>query len=302
MAVPVADLPGVQRGPAERARLGRRDVDRHRARPRPARDARPQRARPGPPVPADGLRRRRPGGTARHRRRLQRADRRACRWCSRWWCSRCCSSRLRLRCGSAGVRRSSGWSCGRAAGQRRRPGRRRAGHRAVGLGVHPEPRRRWRRRPGWCGSSASSRRPSWRGRPRPASPSTLSPERAAADLLPPVDELRDRPAVRAGQRRHRAERATSSATRTPRRSRSACSSATSSASRSAVVGDVVGGDPAQPRPDPAAGRLGRRDRQRDDRGHRLHRRAAHRDPRVPRGASWTRRRSARCPPSSCPRR
>ena len=49
----------------------------------------------------------------------------------------------------------------------------------------------------------------------------------------PVDELRDRAAVRARQRRHPRDRRACSATRSPRRSRSASWSATSSASRSA---------------------------------------------------------------------
>ena len=55
-------------------------------------------------------------------------------------------------------------------------------------------------------------------------------ERAAAILLPPVDELPDRAAVRPGQRRYRAQRAAFCGTRTRRRSRSGFSSATSSAS------------------------------------------------------------------------
>ena len=62
----------------------------------------------------------------------------------------------------------------------------------------------------------------------------------------------------------------------------------------AVVGDLVGGDPAEPRPDPAAGGLGRGAGQRHDRRDRLHRRAAHRDPGLRRRPSSPRPSSARC--------
>ena len=54
--------------------------------------------------------------------------------------------------------------------------------------------------------SASSRRRSTRGSAEPERCARRLAERAAAAPLPPVDELRDRPAVRAGQRGHRAER------------------------------------------------------------------------------------------------
>ena len=49
--------------------------------------------------------------------------------------------------------------------------------------------------------------------------------------------------------------------------------------------DLMGGDPAQPRPGAPADRVGGRDRQRHHLGHRLHGRAADRDPRVPRCAA-----------------
>ena len=52
-----------------------------------------------------------------------------------------------------------------------------------------------------------------------------------------------------------------------------------------VVAHGVGGDADIPRSDPAARRLGRGAGQRDDRGGRLHRRAAHRHPRVPGGGA-----------------
>ena len=54
-------------------RLGRGDVDRHRARPRRARPARPAGAGPDPDLPAHHVRGRRPGLAGRHRGRLQRA-------------------------------------------------------------------------------------------------------------------------------------------------------------------------------------------------------------------------------------
>ena len=131
----------VQRGPAERARVGHRDVHRHRARARPARDPRPERARPGARLRAHDLRRRRPGRAARHRRRLQRAASSRCRWRSPWRCSRCCWW-WPGRCAAARSTSPSGSALWLGAGgERRRPGRRRAGHRAVRTGVHAEPRR-----------------------------------------------------------------------------------------------------------------------------------------------------------------
>ena len=126
MVVPVGDLPGVQRRPAERARLGRRDVDRHRARPRPARDARPRRAGPGAGVPADGLRRRRPRRAARDRRRLQRADRRAAAGAGRGGVRAAAGRVGSGRCGSRSVYFALGlviWSrCWPAASTRSSPG------------------------------------------------------------------------------------------------------------------------------------------------------------------------------------
>ena len=102
--------------------------------------------------------------------------------------------------------------------------------------------------------AGDARRPRARHRPLPAVPRAADAraralgaarrgvgdlaERAPAAALPPVDELRDRPAVRARQRGHRVERRLLSA-RTRRRSRWASWSATSSASRSAIVVRVV---------------------------------------------------------------
>ena len=61
-------------------------------------------------------------------------------------------------------------------------------------------------------------------------------QRAPPVPAAPVDELRDRAAVRAGQRRHPHRRRRCSTTRSPRRSRSASSSATWWASRSGILG------------------------------------------------------------------
>ena len=62
----------------------------------------------------------------------------------------------------------------------------------------------------------------------------------------------------------------------------------------AVVVTLLAGDPAEPRPDPAAGRLGRGAGQRHDRRHRLHRGAADRRPGLHRRRAWPRPSSARC--------
>ena len=107
-------------------------------------------------------------------------------------------------------------------------------------------------------------------------------ERAPAAALPPLDELRDRAAVRPRERRDRGRRRASSRTRSPRRSRSGSWSATSSASRSAWSASAWLVTAAQPRPAAAAGGLGGGRRRRHGRGHRLHRVDPDRDARVPR--------------------
>ena len=66
--------------------------------------------------------------------------------------------------------------------------------------------------------------------------STLSPNARLQTLLPPVDELRHRPAVRPGQRRHRARTPASWPTPTPLRSLWACCSATCVGKPVAVIG------------------------------------------------------------------
>ena len=126
-------------------------------------------------------------------------------------------------------------------------------------------------------------------------------ERAAADALPPVDQLRDRAAVRPGQRRHRDRR------RLPRPAPFA-SPITLGILVGYVVGKPVGDRRRRPgwstrlsrRPAAAAGRLGGRRGQRHDRRHRLHRLAADRHPRLRRRRSSTRRSSASSPRRSSP--
>ena len=131
------------------------------------------------------------------------------------------------------LRRARRGDLGGAARVGGRPGRRRARDGAA----RPTPTRRRAAtssaRPSGSGSSASSRRRSWQRSARHRARVGDLAQRAAAAALPPVDELRDRAAVRAGQRRHRDRRRLPRAGVHARRSRSASCSATSSASRSA---------------------------------------------------------------------
>ena len=88
-ARPDRDLPRLQRRAADRARLGRRDVHRHRVRARRARPGRRQpAARPGAHLPADLLGRRRPGRARGHRRSSTAATCAGCRCSSASRCSR----------------------------------------------------------------------------------------------------------------------------------------------------------------------------------------------------------------------
>ena len=107
------------------------------------------------------------------------------------------------------------------------------------------------------------------------------PERAAPGALPPVDELPDRAAVRACERGHldrrrlpRARLPLADHARDPVRLRPR------QARRD--LRHLVARCAREPRAYPAAGRLGGRRRRRDDRRHRLYRRSARRDARLPR--------------------
>ena len=118
----------VNAGRRARTRLGRRDVDRHRARPRPARHARPRRAGPGPGLPAHHVRGRRPGRAGRHRGRLQRPTSTLLPLLLAVAVfGRCSLLARRCGCGSAGCtllarRRASGRRCWPAASTRSSPG------------------------------------------------------------------------------------------------------------------------------------------------------------------------------------
>ena len=285
-------------GRDERPRLGHRDVDRHRARPRAARAARPPGARPGAGLPGDGVRGGRPGRAGGDRGRLQRRHRRCCRCWSRSSSSRGLLVAVRLRMQQRWLFVLLGvviWSALMASGVDPLV----AGL-AIGLAA-----------PAYTPSrgeleEATGRVRQFREEPTPelarsataGLTQTLSPNARLQTLLPPVDELRDRPAVRAVQRRHRARRATSSR-----------SAYTAPVTLGVLVGYVVGKPVAvvvtswavtrlSARPGPSTGRLGRRDRQRHHLRDRLHRRPADRHPRARRRRSSPRPRSARSRRSS----
>ena len=200
-ARPDRDLPGHQRRAAHRARLGRRDVHRHRVRARRARPGRRQPpAGPGAHLPADLLGRRRPGRDRGHRDLLQQrrqggaADHR--RGAAR-------GERVHQAPRRAQRPRLPGHRAGRLGGVLQvgdRPDRHRAGHRAADLrvpGGAAGPRAGHRRVPAVPGATHCSAG----GRSPGSGPHVDLAQRAAAGPVPPVDELRDRPAVRAGQRR-----------------------------------------------------------------------------------------------------
>ena len=215
MVVPVADLPGVQRRRRRRARLGRGDVDRHRVR---ARRCSRWSAPRGPTrlrvflltlAVVDDLVR-----AARDRDRLHRAR---------------LAHRARGRGRAVRRARRPALRAGRGAGRGLRRGRRRRS------GSPCSSRASTRRSPAW--RWASSRAPTRRraatssGPPRAValvpraadagaralgaarrSTSAVSPNERLQPAAP-VDELRDRPAVRAGQRRHHDRRRPAAATR-----------------------------------------------------------------------------------------
>ena len=199
------DLPPVQRGRPGGERLGGRDVDRHRVRarrpgPRGPRCRAAARARP------DARDHRRPGGAADHRHRVQR----------------------RRRAAAAGPRRRAVRRADRASLRTRRVARARGGHpRRGGLGGAL----RVRRRPGdrrsgrgtrherlptaALGARARDRAHALVSRAAHARAGALGPargdlrglaERAPPVPAPPLDQLRDRAAVRARERGHRRRR------------------------------------------------------------------------------------------------
>ena len=219
-------LPSVQRGPLVRSRLGRRDVDRHRLRARPARARGAALSRPVARVHADGRRRRRHPRARRHRDRVHGRS-------HRFGVARSFRA-VRRRPRREGARRAP-WAplpgarrrnLGGAARVRCRAGRRRARDGSSGLRISGGTirARACERAISAVPRAAHARARSLRAR-RPEGGDLA--ERAAAAALPPVDELPDRSPVRARERRNRHRRRLPRARPLPRRSRSGSSSATS---------------------------------------------------------------------------
>ena len=275
------DLPRVQRGHAVGARVGDRDVDRHRVRARPARARRAALPRSAARVHADRRRRRRHRRARRDRDRLLRARSAVAPLVV---AGRALRRRPRAARRSAAHRprlpRARSRRVGRSAEGGRRAGRDRA---RDGRRCRSRTRRRARAssvRPSGSASSASSRPPSSRASAGAELRAATSPNERLQQLLPPVDELRDRAALRARERGHRDRRRTSSR-------RALDSPITLGIFVGYVVGKPVGivgsswlvtrlsgGRLA------AARRLGGRRGRGHDRGHRVHGRAAGRDARV----------------------
>ncbi len=199
------DLPGDQRGARVGSGMGGRDVHRHGVRARGARPRRPPLLRPPAGVPAHGCRDRRPARAGGDRRRLHRLGRPG----------RVTGRRRRLR---ADRHRVAGADPGRSA--LLRPGRGRMG-RAVRVRGGPDHHRARDGAPD-LGRPRRAGRPGAGQRPLPAVPGATDPgarairapgarvgrlaERAPPAPLPPVDQLRDRAALRARQRGCRDQR------------------------------------------------------------------------------------------------
>ncbi len=200
-----AHLPGLQRRPRQCPWLGHRDVDGHRTRARGARAARSPGARPGAHLPGDGVRRRRPCRAGGDRGRLQRGHRPD----APPVCDRCLRAVARggqvADAAAVALRRPRCRHLGCAPGQRGGPDRGWTGDRAGRTGVHPESRRPGGRdRSGTPLPRAAHLRARAIGDGRPDLHALA--ERKTADLLPPVDELSDRPALRPRERGHRPRR------------------------------------------------------------------------------------------------
>ena len=209
------DLPRLQRRRRRRRRLGRGDVDRHRVRARRARARRPGAPDAPARVPAHARGRRRPRGAAGDRDRLHRAHR--------------LRSALGVAVGAV-LRVRAALRAGRASGAGRR---RRRSAPAIWVALHEsgiDPRIA-----GLAVGLLTSAYPPARAdlervtdagalvpraadaRARPLGParrcaSAISPNERLQYRAAPVDELRDRPAVRARQRRHHARRRAARAT------------------------------------------------------------------------------------------
>ncbi len=224
-------LPRLQRRPLVRSRLGNRDVDRHCLRARPARARRPALSRPPAGVHAHGRRRRRHRRARRHRDRLHGDARRRAAPCGRRPVRSRPRPAQRPRPRRSRLLRARGRRLGGAARVGSRAGRHRPrdgppGLRLPGSAVQPRTRdRAVPRVPRAADGGAGTRRPAVELR------SATLGQRTAAAALPPLDELRDRAAVRARERGHRDRRRLPGARLHARRSRSGSCSATSSASR-----------------------------------------------------------------------
>ena len=169
----------------------------------------------------------------RHRGRLQRASC-SCPRCWSGWASWPWSPwprRAGLRYGPV-VRPARAGRLGGVLQVRRRPGGGRPGDRPADPGLPGRPRRPGAGHRPVPAVPRAAHRGAGPGGPRRRRTGHL-PERAAAADLPPLDQLRHRAAVRAGQRGRRDQRGAALAGPSPRRSRSASWSATWSASRSA---------------------------------------------------------------------
>ena len=276
---PDRDLPVDQRGPSERARLGGGHVDRHGPRPGPARRAGPRRPGPDARLRAHRLRGRRPGRAAGHRGVLQRPDQlhAAGRGARR---VRAAAARGQVPAAAAlGVRGPRHRDVGRAADQRGRPGGGGPGHRARRAGVHAGARRTGGRDgagPPFPRAADTRIRPFGAGGPGVRS----FTERTSADVLPPVDQLRDRAVVRPGQRGNRGERGVPGpGVRGPGHARRADRLRGRQADRRDR--QFLGRHPAEPRADPPADRGRRGGREWHHRRDRLHGGAADRHARVP---------------------
>ena len=248
-------------------RLGRRDVDRHSAGARAPGDGRARGAGPGPDVPAHRLRRRRPRGAAGDRGDVHRAPAPGLPGARG-------GALRRVPGGEAAppgqlhrVRRGGGDLVQRAR-ERDRPGGDRPRHRSHRRGVHTgsrRPRGGERAVPAVPRGADAGPRTHSGGRPD----AHAVAQRPAAALLPPVDQLCDRAALRARERGGRHRRVVPAARgdladhprhRARVRRRKA---------RRGRVG-VVGDRPPDARPGAAGGRLGVGRGKRDDRRDRLH--------------------------------
>ncbi len=198
-------LPGGERGASDRARLGHRDVDGHGVRARRPRAGRPQLPGPAPRVPAHRHRRGRRHSARGDRDLLQRGrlDPGAADGPRDLRGDRPDPRRLH-----PAVRRLPAAGRGHVGGAgvvRRGAGGRRPGHGPAHLRAPRRPHRPGTRDGGLPPLPRTAHTRIRALGPDPGGLGDLA-ERAAATAVPPVDELRDRPAVRTRQRRDQHQR------------------------------------------------------------------------------------------------